>query len=198
MKIGRLNPNNLKERILRNLYWLFKSGHGGLRQDQIDHFHSLAKTVEPVNGKVFKGNEENEEIRRSEIRWLTHDQWCLDTLFWYAQEANRKAFGVDFARLADIQYTQYHASNEGHYNWHHDIHWNEDAAYDRKLSISICLAESEKYKGGDFEFDECPSPDRLECGDVLVFPSYLKHRVTPVSEGTRTSIVAWFEGPRWR
>lgn len=190
--------NNKGEGLMRDPYYWFHAGSGGLRQDQIDHFHELAKGIMPQAAKVFKGNEENRDIRRSEIRWMTHNQWALDTLHWYAKEANRKAFNVDLDKVADIQYTQYFATDEGHYDWHHDIHWNNDAGYDRKLSITICLTDPDDYEGGDFEFNECGSPPRPNPGDVLVFPSYLRHRVTPVTRGTRTSIVAWFEGPRWR
>ena len=32
-------------------------------------------------------------------------------------------------------------------------------------------------------------------GDMIVFPSYLWHRVKPVTKGTRKSLVIWFIGP---
>ena len=35
-------------------------------------------------------------------------------------------------------------------------------------------------------------------GSVLVFPSYLVHRVSEITKGTRRSLVNWIEGPRWR
>ena len=31
---------------------------------------------------------------------------------------------------------------------------------------------------------------------VLIFPSYLQHRVSPLRKGKRVSFVGWFEGPR--
>ena len=40
-------------------------------------------------------------------------------------------------------------------------------------------------------------PD-LKQGDIIVFPSYLEHGVSPITSGSRTSLVGWFEGPRWR
>jgi len=33
---------------------------------------------------------------------------------------------------------------------------------------------------------------------VLIFPSWLQHRVRPVTRGIRHSLVSWVEGPRWR
>ena len=71
---------------------------------------------------------------------------------------------------------------------------------DRKLSVTVQLSDPSEYEGGGFEFLECPNPDESsrKKGTVLVFPSYLKHRVLPVTKGTRKSLVAWFEGPRWK
>ena len=57
------------------------------------------------------------------------------------------------------------------------------------------------YEGGNFEFDgdidQLP-PEHKEKGTVIVFPSFYRHRVTPVTKGTRKVLVAWFEGPHWR
>jgi PKHD-type hydroxylase len=60
--------------------------------------------------------------------------------------------------------------------------------------MSIIL--NSDYEGGDFEMrglkDKVP---RLEEGSIIVFPSFLEHRVTPVTEGIRYSLVTWFVGP---
>jgi predicted 2-oxoglutarate/Fe(II)-dependent dioxygenase YbiX len=37
-----------------------------------------------------------------------------------------------------------------------------------------------------------------ERGSVLAFPSFLYHRVTPVTGGVRRALVAWIAGPRLR
>jgi PKHD-type hydroxylase len=34
-----------------------------------------------------------------------------------------------------------------------------------------------------------------QIGTAVIFPSHLYHRVTPVTAGTRRSLVAWFVGP---
>ncbi len=70
---------------------------------------------------------------------------------------------------------------------------------DRKLSVIIQLSDSDEYIGGNFEFDEIKTnvdfqPQRT----VIIFPSYLRHRVSPVTFGTRRSLVTWYYGPKWR
>jgi len=53
------------------------------------------------------------------------------------------------------------------------------------------------YKGGDFEIKDDGLVE-LSKGDMLVFPSDLLHRVNPVTEGKRTSLITWVRGPEWR
>jgi len=76
----------------------------------------------------------------------------------------------------------------------------------RKLSLTINLTDPTTYKGGRMQFDS-PSwtkPTIRECvparaqGSVVVFPSFVLHKVTPVTEGTRYSLVAWFLGKPFR
>jgi PKHD-type hydroxylase len=74
--------------------------------------------------------------------------------------------------------------------------------HDRKLSLIIQLTDPSEYEGGDFQFDsDIPQPDPAEIkqrGTVIVFPSFLRHRVTPVTSGVRRSLVSWVEGPKFR
>ena len=71
--------------------------------------------------------------------------------------------------------------------------------YDRKLSVVVQLTDPDEYEGGEFKFKYVEQPEGFNNrGSVLVFPSYLEHCVTPVTKGTRHSLVTWIEGPRWR
>ena len=115
----------------------------------------------------------------------------------YFKTANRSAFGFDIDYLPHSQYGEY--TEGSFYNWHHDIDWKADSAYDRKLSIVIQLSDESDYEGGNFEFKEMGTPEGFRAqGSVLVFPSYLVHRVSEITKGTRRSLVNWIEGPRWR
>ena len=61
----------------------------------------------------------------------------------------------------------------------------------------ICLLnEKSEFEGGDFEMLVKSNADKIELnkGDVVVFPSYFLHRVSPVTKGTRYSVVAWALG----
>ncbi|NCP19214.1 MAG: 2OG-Fe(II) oxygenase [Erythrobacter sp.] len=154
--------------------------------------HRRGATTRRSQGKETDG-------RKSEIAWLCDQYWLRDLLFGYVMEANRIAFGVDVENIANIQYTEYSGDNKGRYNWHNDVIWTEERSFDRKISITVQLSDPADYSGGAFEFGDWPTPENSRGqGTVLVFPSYLTHRVAPLSNGTRRSLVAWFEGPRWR
>lgn len=144
-------------------------------------------------------NNSGKDVRKSRVAWIK-DSRILNLLYDYVDMANRNAFNLHIYKKADVQFTEYLATEGGHYNWHHDIDWNRNDGLDRKLSVTVQLSSFDEYKGGDFNFSECESPSvqLKEKGTVLVFPSYLQHKVTQVTKGTRKSLVAWFEGPKWR
>ena len=76
----------------------------------------------------------------------------------------------------------------------------------RKLSVTISLNKPEEYEGGNLKFDFGPHSDERfhECteirpqGSVIVFPSHVYHQVTPVTKGTRYSLVGWNLGYPFR
>ena len=78
----------------------------------------------------------------------------------------------------------------------------------RKLSMTCQLTDGSEYKGGELEFDfrnydphmRDESKHRVQCkeilpkGSIIVFPSFVWHRVKPVTSGTRYSLVVWHLG----
>lgn len=143
-------------------------------------------------------------IRTSTIRWL--DVQGIDNdialyLMQFVRQSNRSNFGFDIDNLYEIQFTEYHGTENGKYDWHHDVFFETPAPYQRKLSIVVQLSDPNDYEGGNFEFFNMPSPSKDQFkprGSVLVFPSFFPHRVLPVTSGLRTSLVSWIDGPAWR
>ena len=140
--------------------------------------------------------------RSSTIRWLDPDieAELVKTLMRYVHASNRTNFGVDIVAPFDLQYTEYHGTAHGKYDWHHDVWLESPRPYARKLSFVVQLSEPEDYEGGAFEFFGLQQPGATFAprGSMLIFPSFLQHRVLPVTKGIRRSLVSWVEGPRWR
>jgi len=70
----------------------------------------------------------------------------------------------------------------------------------RKLSVTVNLSSQEEYEGGNlmFDFGEHTEIDRFhiceearEQGSIIIFPSFVYHKVEPVTKGTRYSLVMW-------
>jgi len=88
------------------------------------------------------------------------------------------------------------AGGDGHYDWHVDIGPGPYSL--RKLSMSVQLSDPADYDGGELEFMASAESGIRTRGSLIVFPSFLQHRVTPVTRGIRASMVSWIAGPPYR
>ena len=161
--------------------------------------------------------------RNSSVAWF-RDQNVHAHLWEFVQAANwQTGWRYDIKDSELFQFTKYEGATKQHYNWHIDgcgchhaarnhvfgesknlteINQASLAGTVRKISVSAILNDG--FKGGDFEVSFLDNSEyvtrkiKAKKGDVLVFPSYLRHRVAPVTKGTRYSEVAWFGGPPFK
>lgn len=153
----------------------------------------------------FDNDRIENSYRVSTIRWFygPENKDIVDLVTQHATFANREYFGFDISYGPhEFQFTEYHGNRQGKYDWHHDVWWTNPRAHDRKVTVSIQLSPRESYTGGDFEFrspdDYSAMKDFAHQGSILVFPSFMEHRVSPVLTGTRYSLVSWVDGPKFR
>lgn len=155
------------------------------------------------DGHGYDGN-----YRRSKVKFVNKGDYAnrfdyIFDIFWKTVvPSNDDFFQFHISRLNFLQFTEYDASYQGEYKEHHDVFWiNNDPVYHRKISATVQLSDPNSYDGGDFVFGDGvaqpPSEDARAQGTILYFPSFIRHAVTPVTRGTRYSIVAWFEGKKW-
>ena len=151
--------------------------------------------------------------RDSNIVWF-NDRWVYREIQPYVHQANKNAgwnFNWDYSE--SCQFTIYKKGQ--YYDWHCDS-WDKPYAVDgptkgkiRKLSVTVSLTDPKEYKGGELQFDfRQQDPDKprdirtcteiLPKGSLVVFPSFVWHRVKPVTRGTRHSLVIWNLGLPWR
>lgn len=190
---------------MRTDQWLYWAGV--LDSKWCDDFVEYAtQTYTPQEATIgFENNRADSDYRECEIRWLNaqREESLVKTIWKYAQEASRNSFDVDIRYINELQFTTYRGSKKkpGKYGWHHDVNFKNPAPYHRKLSFTLQLSDPKDYEGGEFEFDPDIDPlpeEAKQKGTVLVFPSFYKHQVKPVTKGTRHSLVTWVEGPHWR
>ena len=188
---------------MRHEQWLYFKGT--LDSQWCDDFVKYCTdSYEPVESTIgFNKQSAKSDYRECDIRWLDSSREKeLTTMLWsYVDRANRDSFDVDVRYINELQFTTYKGKNEGRYGWHHDVDFKNPLPHHRKLSLTLQLSDPSEYEGGEFEFengiDKLPD-DVKEKGTVLIFPSFYKHQVKPVTSGTRHSLVTWVEGPHWR
>lgn len=166
-----------------------------------------AQLYEPAEAIVGDGNAGrlDRDYRRSIIRWLAYGpetSVLYEALTYALRWINDKTWRLDLSHFPGaLQYTEYAAWDQQHYDWHMDFGAGEFA--NRKLSISVLLTPGDEYEGGDFEFQDTGMPDEhrtvlRQQGAAVIFPSFYRHRVTPVTRGKRISLVGWMGGPTYR
>jgi PKHD-type hydroxylase len=139
-------------------------------------------------------------IRRSHISWLGKNQdnaWVFQKLGHIASALNAQHFKFDLTGFGEpIQLTNYDQAEQGMYGWHQD--YNAQAS--RKLSLVLQLTDPSQYEGGNLQVITGIQPQtvRKQRGLVVAFPSYVLHQVTPVTSGSRQSLVVWATGPAFR
>jgi PKHD-type hydroxylase len=177
-------------------HWFFESA---VDKKTCDKIIALAKKWEKggILNNLNSEPQEKHDIRETDVTWC-NEQWVYDLVWDYLQVANRNSnwnFQIDCCE--EMQIGRY--NKDGHYDWHIDgngfTRYENDNPFTcgktRKLSMSVIL--NDEFEGGEFEFFNKVQV-RSKRGTVLVFPSYMLHRVKPVTKGTRYSLVTWFCG----
>ncbi len=204
---------------ISNYYWYFKSALTPRFCDEVIQYANAQKETMARTGGYGDRDLSKQEVldlkrkRNSDLVWL-NDAWIYKELHPYVHKANEMAgWNFDWDRSESCQFTKYKLNQ--YYDWHCDS-W--DKPYDkpntpdhgkiRKLSMTCQLTDGSEYKGGELEFDfrQYDPPQRDESkhlrkateilpkGSVIIFPSFVWHRVKPVTSGTRYSLVLWHLG----
>ena len=179
----------------------FISWADAFTNEELDQIVEYAKTLPTQNGTV-NSNQNLTDIRSAQVAWISNNEaagWIYDRLAFVARQINSKFYNFDlYGFLEDLQFTIYKESTEDHYTWHIDM--SDQAPAPRKLSLVLQLSDPSEYEGGELQTMSSPNPSVVDRqrGLIAAFPSYMVHRVTPVTKGTRYSLVVWICGPSFK
>jgi len=140
------------------------------------------------------------KYRNSKVGWFPKGHELETLLKSYVGLANLETgWNFTVTNMEPIQFGEYKTKH--FYDWHRDININPGVPH-RKLSVSVNLSNPKDYEGGNLEFKDYWGNEVLKPvnqmrlqGTIIVFPSALFHRVTPVKRGRRYSLVQWYSGP---
>jgi PKHD-type hydroxylase len=168
-----------------------------ISDDEIEKIIEISNKYYTQDGNVSGTVDYN--YRKSKITWLPQNeetQFIYDKIIHLMKDTNSKMWNFNITNLVDdLQLAEYSEGDiPGHYDWHMDFGVGSST---RKISLSIQLSDENSYEGGDLEFMIHRSIIKAprEKGTCVFFPSYLTHRVTNITKGSRRSLVIWFHGP---
>lgn len=186
---------------LRENYHYFEKDTGGLAaegdEDDREDFsirrvdmYSFDFNSEKFDG-VFEGSEKQQELQ--ELIGEVHAE--LEAII----EAANKYFEFDLYGIEEtINLLHYHNADNtvpGHYVGHNDI--GEGSISRRKLTVIVQLSDESEYDGCTLNISAYGDADK-NVGNVIVFPSYLEHSVSPIERGERFCLNLWVHGPTFR
>jgi len=174
--------------------------------EELKKIVSLGHERQP-NKAVIGGHSPDQNyshVRRSLTSWIesgAETDWIYQRLGNIARNLNGQHFRFDLWGFGEhLQFTEYQGSDEGHYTWHIDSGVSSTNYGPRKLSLVLQLSDPNEYEGGNLQVQLGSEPQTIskDQGLVSVFPSFVLHRVTPVTAGVRRTLVAWLTGPAFR
>ncbi len=149
--------------------------------------------------KVLHMNRKSaDKARSSMIHWMNNEAYkdflmpIYDIISRNVRMINDGMWRYNYDGYGVFQYSEY---TEGdHFNWH--IDQIEIKGESRKVSFSLGISDESEYEGGDLGFKTAEEEDyyKIGRGDIIAFPSWMLHKVTPVTKGKRRVLVGWGEG----
>jgi PKHD-type hydroxylase len=97
--------------------------------------------------------------------------------------------GYELDEIEKFQFTKY--TNGGHYDWHTDVGLNFEYRF-----CSIVIQLNDEYEGGELLYKDFNN-NEIEfgkgIGNLFIFKSTIEHKVNPITEGVRYSLVSWIK-----
>jgi len=194
-------PRNPPGRAL-TAYW-----EDFLTEGDITNLLSQPEWVNTTDGTIMtaaRTTAVNPDVRVTDLGWLypkpeVSDIWAK--LSNVIAEVNRQFYQFDLSGVYEpMQLGVYTADKKSHYSWHTDAGIG-DMGVPRKLSLALCLTDPSEFEGGELQIQNgIGDTETLELkkGRMWFFPSFVLHRVTPVTKGVRKSAVLWVGGPAFK
>ena len=143
----------------------------------------------------YNGSLLNKNVRDAK-EIIFEDDYIKNKIKMVLELANLSIYKYNIQELEDVKLLKYNIG--GKYKWHTDVGSKETST--RKLTAIVQLSDEQDYEGGDLEFgitDELGENNYVATkkqGSIIVFPSFLSHRVIPITKGTRYSLLTWMNG----
>jgi PKHD-type hydroxylase len=197
--------NNIQQTLLNTypnqIYTMlpYFSEHSFFSENECDHINKIGysqklecqKTVlNTVDLSVFN-------CKINSILPSQETNYIYDRIRQLINEMNNKYWFFKIYEFAEpLKFIEYNETFRGFVNLHSDL-GNEGIFKFRKLTVIVQLSDENSYEGGDLILQHYEKPCKMtrKRGSVIIFPSFLLHKVEPVTKGIRNSLVIFSYGP---
>jgi PKHD-type hydroxylase len=177
--------------------------------DFISHYFETNHTTH--KGAEYSNFTDIPEQRRTNVVLMTGPDnattWLWEKLNNLIAYYNDRNFNFDLYGFNFLQFAKYNVGDK--HEFHMDLPLDgkivDHNLMDNMRKITIVLLLNEpgvNFEGGNFQInhfsEQFPWETNLKKGSVLLFPSFLLHRVAPIISGNRQSITVWAIGPKFR
>ena len=181
-------------------YWYVNDFFNNKDRKKISSFiEKNYNNVEDIKSQARNDNGQTKKKTKTlmidwkKIKPLTYD---LESKIY---DINENVFGYTlngFNNLSVVLLNIYKSSEKGEYDWHYDF--SDSTTFDTKLTVLVNLSES--YEGGDFLLFQGKqiTVQEFKPGTLLLFKSYINHKVTPVTKGVRKTLTMFCHGPKFQ
>jgi PKHD-type hydroxylase len=193
---------------MKNIFWEmenkkvanpFAIGHNVFSKDEcqaIIDWCTNPDNMELQEGRYGTHSIVNHDVRKTTVGFLPTKndiRWIVERITYVTEQVNNEYFRYDLSFQEEMQFGMYQ-SDGGHYDWHLD-QGHAFTMFPRKLSWSLMLSDPNDFEGGELKFNVGSIETApVEQGSVYFFDSNILHTVTPVTKGTRCSLVGWVCG----
>jgi hypothetical protein len=183
-------------------YWLFENVFNKEKIVEINNFidNNFNKFEEDHKAaRDLQGNKKKSGIVKiinyEKIKHLLSD--IVDRVINVAEiEFGYLIYGLK--NRSELHLNIYSSDNLEKYDWHTDQ--TKSDLHDIKLTVLINLS-MEQYEEGQFQLFNTNEYEVKELnipGNVIMFKSYINHRVLPVTKGQRRTLAIFLKGPKFR
>jgi len=159
----------------------------------------LSETVKKKKSGIHQKNVVSESRKSESCHILPSidSEWLFRKLEDIILLANCDYFGFEISGFeGGLELISYKKTGD-YFDWHPDRGFKAPI---RKLSFVVQLSPEDSYSGCNLELMVSSTPEIMpkSIGTVVIFPSFVMHRVSPLVAGLRQSLVGWITGPSFR
>jgi len=155
----------------------------------------------PEHGACDENGNSKKFAEAKVIKWYKLKS-ILQHIIDVAYQTNNNYCGYNLYPMTgdgELIFANYSSKLGGKYDWHVDSCGTH--IFDTKLTVILNLSEN-VYEGGQFQYigagNNTISIDKFNnLGSMIMFKSYLNHRVLPVTKGERNSLTLFLNGPKF-